>query len=154
MADFIYSEYRDVVRVDADTMVPQAGYRYFAADDYPLPSLQYAREMTLARGRILYEVWDHWRNMFVGYIVPSPVFHEALAHRDGPSPSVWSNLRPDRRLICHQTYRIITERFPRVHLMSARLITESCFSEYDRMSVPSHQFIEAAVVEHVRNFWT
>lgn len=53
MASYTYSGYREVMRVDSDTEVPQSGYRYFAEEDHSLPSLQYAREMTLGRGRIL-----------------------------------------------------------------------------------------------------
>ncbi|KAK4504557.1 hypothetical protein PRZ48_005473 [Zasmidium cellare] len=153
MTSFTYSEYHDVIRVDSDTMTPRTGYKFFAADGNPLSSLLYAREMTLARGRILYEVWDSWRETFTGYIVPSLVYSEALAFHDGPT-AAWSRFRPDRRLIYHQTYRLITERFPRIHLMTARAVTEIGLFEYDRLRVPPWVFIEPIVVEQVKSGWT
>ena len=49
-------EYQDVIRVDSDVVYPQ-GYMFIHTNDlHPLPVFQYIREMTLARGRILYEV--------------------------------------------------------------------------------------------------
>lgn len=59
MADwYTHSEYHDVLRVDADsTTLSEAGYRFFEADKVSLNTMLYARDTTLARGRILYEVW-------------------------------------------------------------------------------------------------
>lgn len=49
-------EYQDVIRVDSNVVYPQ-GYMFIHTNDlHPLPVFQYVREMTLARGRILYEV--------------------------------------------------------------------------------------------------
>lgn len=53
------SEYGDVVRITSSQnyeVLKRDGYAYIA-EHKPLAARQYCRDMTIARGRILYEVW-------------------------------------------------------------------------------------------------
>ncbi|KAF2773361.1 hypothetical protein EJ03DRAFT_129808, partial [Teratosphaeria nubilosa] len=149
------SEYEEVIRIDisqdAGGIDAKPGHM-FVSEGQPLSIRQYCREMTLARGRLLYEIWDSWNRRLLGYIVPTSVHNDALVTRPTAALSPWLDEPHQKRRLLTHYHDTLLAQFPRMPRHSAKTISEKYFS------TSRHRFsalaLENCVIEHVKTFWT
>lgn len=153
-----------VVRVPRDVQCPTD--HTFLSSREPLPIVQYARDMTLARGRILYEVTDaHYissrgvfsmdqgRHVVIGYVIPRPILFEAIerGRRSGSLSVAYAYMSKQERITFFGIYRKVMEKFPRIDETAVRMIAERLASHGTPIT---NSNIESAVVDHVSYMWT
>ncbi|KAM3424912.1 hypothetical protein BST61_g6886 [Cercospora zeina] len=119
----------------------------------PVAIIQYARDMTLARGRIIYEIFSNQERRLIGYAVPSHIHLEANQNcRKGNDPCLaWADLPAQIRTDHWNAYRKVLDQFPNIHATAARLIAERLVSHNTQVT---NSNIEKAVVDHVAHMWT
>ncbi|WPB03551.1 uncharacterized protein RHO25_008191 [Cercospora beticola] len=139
-----------VVRVTSRVQLP-AGVKFIGVEE-PVAILQYARDMSLARGRIVYEVFNQERRLS-GYAVPSSIHTEAVRNcRSGNDARLaWVDLPDPLRTAHWDIRRKILDQFPNIDATAARLISERLISHNTQINKPN---IEKAVVDHVIHMWT
>lgn len=139
-----------VVRVDHRVQLP-AGLKFISMQE-PVAVIQYARDMTLARGRIIYEVFNQERRL-TGYAVPSHIHLEANQNcRKGNDPRlVWADLPALVRTAHWDAHRKVLDQFSNIDATAARLIAERLISHNTQVT---NSNIEKAVVDYVAHMWT
>ncbi|KAK5122955.1 hypothetical protein LTR85_003520 [Meristemomyces frigidus] len=155
MASANLSEYGELIRVTPSQdyeIMRYDGYT-FVSEQKPLAARQYCREMTLARGRILYEVWDQWTEQVLGYIVPEKISNEAKAYTPGSALSPWPEEPTPVRSLLQHAYDRVTISFERIPHIAAKSIAEAIHHTLRRRPL-TKRAIEDSVVEHVRHRWT
>lgn len=149
------SEYEQVIRLEAtydhDVLVPP-GY-IFVSDWKPVAARQYVRETTLARGRILYEVWNTWANAILGYACPEDILTEAKAYRPSSVLSLWPEEPGRARCSLQHNYDRVKHQFPLAPHVAAKAVAEH-LSDRSRACPIKKRDVEDAVVEHVKLKWT
>lgn len=146
------AEYNQVIRVTKDTHLAPSHVLVLATD--PVHITTFCRTMTLAQGRILYEVWDYdnlYHHRCLGYILPAEVY------ASGPGPQ--SDRREDWRVYDPVTIRrregawaAIFRLFPRIPTFGARRLVETLMRA--RIFGSNGFAIEKAVVEYALEHWT
>ncbi|KAK4540075.1 hypothetical protein LTR36_009816 [Oleoguttula mirabilis] len=155
MASADFSEYDEVIRVNPSQdyeILKRDGYA-FISEQKPLAARQYCRDMTLARGRILYQVWDQWTAQTLGYIVPEEILSEAKAYRPGSALNPWPEEPAHTRNLLQHVYERLTIQFERIPHTAAKSVAEEIHHALRRRPM-TKRAIEDAVVEHVRLRWT
>ncbi|PPJ49856.1 hypothetical protein CBER1_05012 [Cercospora berteroae] len=139
-----------VVRVTSRVQLP-TGLKFIGVEE-PVAILQYARDMSLARGRIVYEIFGQERKL-TGYVVPSDIHTEAVRNcRKGNDARIaWAGLSETLRTAHWDVRRKILDQFPNIDATAARLISERLISHKTHINKPN---IEKAVVDHVIHMWT
>ena len=153
-----------VVRVPRDVQCP-ADHTFLSSKE-PLPIVQYARDMTLARGRILYEVTDaHYvssrgvlfmnqgRHRVIGYVIPRPILFEAIerGRKSGSLDVAYAYMSKQERVTFFGIYRRVLEKFPRIDENAVRIIAERLAGHGTQVT---NSNIESAVIDHVSYMWT
>ena len=85
------NEYSEVIRLSYDRDTPPG--HTFISSISPLTVQRLSRELSLARGRIIYEVWDTWSHTIAGYSVPSDIAVVASLYNHGISTKIWNELQ-------------------------------------------------------------
>ncbi|KAI5367306.1 hypothetical protein Slin15195_G024330 [Septoria linicola] len=138
-----------VIRVSDQIRVP-GGHGALSIQE-PFAITQYAREMTLARGRILYEVVDH--RAILGYVLPSDIISEATLYgrRGGDVHQAWATLSYHERGAHYHAHRKILDQFPSINPIASRIIAERLITHGTYVINAN---IEKAVVDHAGHMWT
>nr|POE68818.1 hypothetical protein CFP56_66832 [Quercus suber] len=129
------------------------GYAYLTANE-PLSKLTYCREMTMAQGRLLYEVADRDTDVVIGFLVLQAVLDEYIAHDPAKGISVWRQIAYDERAVLCHTYGTIIRRFPgfRTHPVAAKMMAEEYCRQTSEM-ITAHG-TEMLAVRYVRDHFT
>lgn len=143
-------EYSDLIRLSPDDFQTFSGCTFISASTTP-PVPQLCRELTLARGRILYEVFDEWNESITGYVVPASVAEVVSQYERGLSTEAWNSLPLHRRNVLKHAHRMLDERFPRMSSIAAIRVAER--AEWERWN-GEKMSLEEKVVDHVRHEWT
>ena len=122
------NEYGSVVRINPRTQTLLAAASHeLILDSEPLHVRQYCRTMTLAQGRILYQLlddWEPWHSRHCGYMVPSYIVAEArkisCRHRDED----WKGLDPLRVRRYEETWDAVAKAWPGIPVFGARRVVE------------------------------
>ncbi|KAK4552885.1 hypothetical protein LTR86_010017 [Recurvomyces mirabilis] len=149
----LFDEYGQVVRVEVDTdrEIPWCDGYIFVGETKPLEARVYCREITLARGRILYEVKLRRTGSTIGYSVPREILEEAKAYRSGSVLKSWTEEPYSIRQVLQGAHEMVLEQFPRIPSYSARMVAQ----EFKRESItPRKAEIEGAVVAHAQKSYT
>lgn len=109
------AEYHDVIRVSATALAP-TGYNFLPGAEDAVTA-QYARDMTLAAGRILYEVWVWTFDFFV----PSKTADITTCHRTFGLTPYKATISPSRS-------------FPKPETTGAGLVIGHCSHEMNDTS--------------------
>lgn len=146
------TEYNQVIRVTKDTHLAPSHVLVLATD--PVHITTFCRTMTLAQGRILYEVWDYdnlYHHRCLGYILPAEV------HDSGPGPQ--SDRREDWKVYDSVTIRrredawaAVHRQFPSIPSFGARRLVETLMRA--RISASNGFSVEKAVVDYALEHWT
>ena len=100
------NEYSNLVRVSENTAVP-SGYAFVSEFAVPVIVKQLTRQLTFARGRILYEVFDEWKEIVIGYIAPESIVALALQYKDGVSRERFDKVPEHERRVAMHTYQLV-----------------------------------------------
>ncbi|KAI7551276.1 hypothetical protein KC331_g2648 [Hortaea werneckii] len=123
------TEYTQVIRLKANTdseTFKAPGY-VFVASTRPVAERQYVREMTLARGRLLYEVWDHWNECIFGYICPEQVNAEARRHLLASAPNLWPEESAQTQQRLQRMYDQVKHNYPRAPHVALKGAAETLY---------------------------
>ncbi|RMZ15810.1 hypothetical protein D0860_01425 [Hortaea werneckii] len=149
------TEYTQVIRLNANAnfeTFKAPGY-VFVASSRPVAERQYVREMTLARGRLLYEVWDHWDECNFGYICPEHVYAEARRHRLTSAPNLWPEESVQTRQGLQRMYNHVKHHYPRAPHVAVKGAAETLYLQlYGRAATRID--VERAVCRYVQYYWT
>ena len=151
------NEYGTVLRVSEFTRAPPTHERISATS--PPHIVQYCRTMTLAQGRVLYEVWDQnytqglvWLTAHVlAYMVPRHIAIEArqLSCRDRNED--WKNLPLLIKGRYEAAWEVVVRDFPGMPIFAARKVVE----ESMRSGMGwEKEGLEAVVVGYGLRNWT
>ena len=143
------NEYSSIVRLENDVKTPP-GHTFISSSLSPTVQ-QLSRDLTLARGRILYEVWDSWNHTIDGYLVPSSIASIAMQCKDGVRTEAWEGLPSHQQNAIRQIHTTILRHFPRIPAASAIRVAEK--AQREKSSVRKST-IEERVVQHARHEWT
>lgn len=151
----MHLEYDILIRVDVRNMplIPHTHQLILDASE-PLHVLQYCRTMTLAQGRILYQLWDEWElwpPRHRGYIVPRSVVAQARGLPVRDRREDWRVLPKERVRKYEEAWEAVVKAWPRIPGFGARRVVE----ELVRMNLGSGKFaVDAAVKRYAMRFWT
>ncbi|RMY49628.1 hypothetical protein D0865_07374 [Hortaea werneckii] len=123
------TEYAHVIRLNANAdfeTFKAPGY-VFVASTRPVAERQYVRDMTLARGRLLYEVWDLWNECISGYICPEQVNAEARRHLLASAPNLWPEESAQTRQGLQRTYDQVKHHYPRAPHVALKGAAETLY---------------------------
>lgn len=149
------TEYTQVIRLNAnaDFETLQATGYVFVANTRPVAERQYVREMTLARGRLLYEVWDRWDERIFGYVCPEQVNAEARRHLLASAPNLWPEESLQTRQGLQRMYEQVKHHYPRAPHVALKGAAETLYLQlYGRAATRID--VERAVCRYVKYYWT
>lgn len=147
-----HHEYGTVVRVDNRTLPPAT--HELVLNTEPLHILQFCRTMTLAQGRILYEVLDmneRWHPRSLGYFVPSQLVAEARKISCRDRKEDWKELHPVKLRRYEEAWDAVVKAWPGIPIFGARRVVEHLMvtgfgcGKFD---------VEEAVVRYAMRNWT
>lgn len=145
------AEYDTVIRLD--NAYPSPPSHDLVADTEPLHVRQFCRIMTLAQGRVLYDVWERigWQERRVGYLVPSHVVFEARKISGREVAQHWRDLPPVKARQYESAWKAVVGSWPRMQVFGVRRVVERLvrLGLGDRLLV-----VEDAVVRYARRNWT
>ena len=145
----LQNEYSEVIRLPYDCETPPG--HTFISSKSPIAVQQLSRELSLARGRIIYEVWDTWTHTIAGYAVPSDIARLASLYKHGVSTKIWNELPSHRKGLIMHAYMVMMQRFPRIPEIAAIRVAEE--AERDRWN-GERSGIDDRVVNHAKHEWT
>lgn len=142
------AEYGTVIRLEGLHHSPPS--HDFVGETEPLHVRQFCRTMTLAQGRVLYDVWERssWRERRLGYLVPS---HLAIEARKISGSEHWKNLPPldSSRFEC--AWEAVVAAWPRMPVFGVGRVVERLV----RLGLGGRRLVvEEAVVRYARRNWT
>lgn len=144
------SEYSQVIRVPSISYLPH-DYK-FVDTRSSLIVQQLVRELTFAKGRILYEYWDTWNDRVVGWAAPVLAVDQAIdRHRRVGGPVARRVLPPPRLEVLQKAQSILEVRFPRMPAFAVKTIAEA--AERQCWNV-DRRTMETRVVNYVGHKYT
>lgn len=147
-------EYDLLIRVDIRNMPIIPHTHQLILDSEPLHVIQYCRTMTLAQGRILYQLWDEWElwpPRHRGYIVPRSVVAQARGLPVRDRKEDWKGLPAARVRKYEEAWDAVFKAWPGIPVFGARRVVE----ELVRMKLGSGKFaVDAAVKKYAMMYWT
>lgn len=142
----ITSEYTTILRLPPGT--PAAPGSTFIPSHSPPTVRQLVRDLTLARGRVLYEIHNSYEGRVLGYISPWVVADIAFRYRDGVG-SAAQKVEPEGR----RAMAVLREMFPRMPEFAALRVVEKVGKGRERCSGRESE-LEEKVVGLVKDEWT
>lgn len=143
-----------VIRVTRHVQYP-ADHMFLSSKE-PSEIMQYARDATMARGRILYEVIDAYRgqNGVIGYIVPASILSEAIQNgrKIHGSAQHRHHLSQQERAAFADARRTVLDQFPGIDETAVRLVVERLLRSHGTHITRSN--MEKAVVDYIIYMWT
>ena len=122
-------------------------------DSEPLHIRQYCRTMTLAQGRILYQLWDDgqpWNTTrHCGYIVPKFIVQEARGISVNDRKEDWKGLHPLKRRQYEEAWDAVVKAWPRIPIFGARRVVEEMMNMRG-----GKKGVNEAVESYARRYWT
>lgn len=143
-------EYNKIVSVTRPFSMP-LGHIYVSAADSPLCVLQLCCIRTLARGRILYQVYDQSSSGVVAYVVPADVSQFAHQYRHGINCASWSESDVGKQQVLQRAYALLRKRFPRMAEVDVKEISQKALNRRWRYD---EEMLEEVVVDHALHEWT
>jgi hypothetical protein len=146
-------EYNSIIRLD-NRYIPRIPWTHeLILDSEPLHIRQYCRTMTLAQGRVLYQLWDDgqpWNTTrHCGYIVPRVIVHEARAVSANDRSEDWKGLLPGKRRQCEEAWENVVRAWPGIPVFAARRVVE----EMVNMRGGKYS-VDEAVKSYAKRYWT
>ena len=123
-------------------------------DSEPLHVRQHCRTMTLAQGRILYQIYDDyepWNPRHCGFIVPSFIVAEAYRISVNDRKDDWKCCDPTQICRYEDTWDAVVEAWPRIPVFGARRVVEELAGS--RLGA-GKAGVDEAVVRFARRYWT
>jgi hypothetical protein len=146
-------EYNSIIRLD-NRYIPRIPWTHeLILDSEPLHIRQYCRTMTLAQGRVLYQLWDDgqpWNTTrHCGYVVPKSVVHEARAVSVNDWSEDWKGLLPAKRRQCEEAWENVVREWPGIPVFAARRVVE------EMVNMRSGTYgVDEAVKSYAKRYWT
>ncbi|GAB7322507.1 hypothetical protein MBLNU13_g03437t1 [Cladosporium sp. NU13] len=147
-------EYDSPIRVNSRNM-PLIPYTHeLILDTERLHIRQYCRTMTLAQGRILYQLWDEWEiwnPRHRGYIVPKCIVAEARRISVHDRRDDWKGLHPTKVRRYEEAWDAVVKAWPGIPIFGARRVAEELVS----MKLGSGRYnVDMAVKMYAMKYWT
>lgn len=144
-------EYATVIRINKSHPFPPTHTLIPATD--PAHTRHFARTATLARGHVLYDVWDGtpWQTQHAGYLVPSPIAAEAHRLATTHPKQDWAALDPGLAERYAEAWDTVTGAWPGMPVWGARRVVEVLVGLELGCG---REVVEQAVVRFARRCWT
>lgn len=114
-------EYGTVIRIDNRTLPLPPATHQLVLHTEPLHIQQFCRTMTLAQGRILYEIWDtteRWHPRSQGYFVPSHLVAEARKISCRDRREDWKSLHPLKLRRYEEAWDAVVKTWPGIRSLA------------------------------------
>jgi hypothetical protein len=146
------AEYSKVFRIT--TLKPLHNYTLIPTTE-PLHVVQYCRILTLAQGRILYELWNdhqrHWDPRCVGYVVPSHLAEEGRKLSTLPRSEEWKGKASIVVRRYEEAWDAVAGAWPGIPLFGARRVVERLI----RLRVQvGRESVDEAVARYALRHWS
>jgi hypothetical protein len=146
-------EYNSIIRLD-NRYIPRIPWTHeLILDSEPLHIRQYCRTMTLAQGRVLYQLWDDgqpWNTTrHCGYVVPKSVVHEARAVSVNDRSEDWKGLLPAKIRQCEEAWENVVRAWPRIPVFAARRVVDEMIN-----GGVGKYGVGEAVKSYAKRYWT
>lgn len=144
-------EYGTVLRLDRRAESISLDHDFIQIGGTKPQLLQFSRSLTLAQGRILYEIWDSRIEQHVGYGVPSRVLSEVRSADRMDIDGEWKHAPPLRRRRLLNAKHMVVQLFPRMPWLGIVRVVERMV----RLRVDvTRDSVEDAVVRYALHQWT
>ena len=154
--DLSPAEYGTVIRLSPEYPTALRHLRNYTLilTTEPLHVQQYCRTLTLAQGRLLYEVWDddrYWHPRCVGYVVPSHLANEGRKVSSLHRSDEWKGLHPVVFTRYEEAWQAVVRDWPGLPVYGARRVVERLM----RLRIgPGRANVEAAVGRYALRHWS
>nr|OQO30633.1 hypothetical protein B0A51_01519 [Rachicladosporium sp. CCFEE 5018] len=142
-------EYNDTLTLTTQTLLPPA-HSFVPVHAYDTVNL--CHQLTLAQGRILYNVYDVYeRSDHVGIVVPTHIMAEVEALTKQSLSEQWRHRSAGDRENLERAYRLVLKLFPRMPVIGAQKVA---ISPALAGRSPSSSAAEQAAVHYALLHWT
>jgi hypothetical protein len=150
-----YPEYGTVMRIDDSTQRLLASTSHeLILDTESLHVRQYCRTMTLAQGRILYQLvdgYEPWQPRHCGFMVPTYILAEARKISCRDRAEDWKGLHPLKVRQYEDAWSAVFKAWPGIPVFGARKVVERMVSL--RLGCGKYA-VDEAVVRYATRNWT
>ena len=150
-------EYNNLISINHRDCPPISWTHELILDSEPLHVRQYCRTMTLAQGRILYQLWDDyepWHPRHCGYIVPNFIATEARMISTKDRREDWKGLHPMKIRRYEDAWDAVVKAWPGIPIFGARRVVEELANMRIGGGKYDVEIVDKAVVRYARRYWT